>query len=579
MSVFALENIKFTTVTENALRHESIEKIKDAEISEYRLRLEFENEASPSVYSIIWEQEQIDMLGFWSSKAFHDHHMTPDWWMRKEESRTASGMPLISIFNKKNENRVTVSLSDPLIPCTLQVGVVEETGTVMFRIDLFSKICAKMSYYELIIRIDDRCVPLASAISDVRGWWSELGFKKAYVPKACTLPLYSTWYSFHQHTIPDEIIAQCKVAKELGMDTVIVDDGWQTDDNSRGYAYCGDWKVSEAKIPSMRAFVDGIHALGMKFMIWFSVPYVGFESKNYERFKGMYLKKNNRMNAYVLDPRFKAVREFLVDTYASYVREYGWDGLKLDFIDSFEETEESSTEYAKMDCVSVEEGVRRLLDEVSAELKGINPEFMIEFRQSYIGPVVSQYGNMFRVTDCPNDALTNRLSSLGMRLTCAELPVHSDMIMWNDNEKNEAVAEQLLATMFCVPQISVKFDKITPEHKAILKNHLSFWRAHKDTILKGRLELSDIEANYSMARASLGDESVCVLYQGVVANYDGGEAYIFNSTGKDYIYVESSLDAKYELVDMLGNSHTGGQIKVGVNKIPLPACARVKISK
>ena len=58
-------------------------------------------------------------------------------------------------------------------------------------------------------------------------------------------------------------------------------------------------------------------------------------SKNYERFKGKYLNSRPRMNASVLDIRFKDVRDFLVDTYVSYVTKYGWDGLKLDFIDSF----------------------------------------------------------------------------------------------------------------------------------------------------------------------------------------------------------------------------------------------------
>ena len=28
------------------------------------------------------------------------------------------------------------------------------------------------------------------------------------------------------------------------MESIIVDDGWQTDDNNRGYAYCGDWAVT-----------------------------------------------------------------------------------------------------------------------------------------------------------------------------------------------------------------------------------------------------------------------------------------------------------------------------------------------
>ena len=33
-----------------------------------------------------------------------------------------------------------------------------------------------------------------------------------------------------------ELLRELKLAKTLGMETVIIDDGWQTDDNSRGYA-------------------------------------------------------------------------------------------------------------------------------------------------------------------------------------------------------------------------------------------------------------------------------------------------------------------------------------------------------
>ena len=85
----------------------------------------------------------------------------------------------------------------------------------------------------------------------------------------------------------------------------------------------------------MKRFVDEIHNLGMKFVIWFSVPFVGVMSKNYERFKGMYLGNRSNNDSSILDPRYKEVRDFLCDTYATHVESFGWDGLKLDFIDSF----------------------------------------------------------------------------------------------------------------------------------------------------------------------------------------------------------------------------------------------------
>lgn len=63
----------------------------------------------------------------------------------------------------------------------------------------------------------------------VQEWWQqEAGYSPVAVPAAAKLPMYSTWYSFHQQVSPEEIEQQCRLAKELGCGGVIVDDGWQT---------------------------------------------------------------------------------------------------------------------------------------------------------------------------------------------------------------------------------------------------------------------------------------------------------------------------------------------------------------
>ena len=570
--------MEFKTITENKIKSFEISEIKGGEISEYKVKIKFLEKCSPSIFSIVWEENQIDMYGFWSSKSHQSHNLTPDWYMRTNESKTASGMPLACIYSKSNENRVTIALSDPSSPAKISVGVVEENGCLRFQIDLFAQMCSPMESYEVTLRFDRRQIPFYQAVTSVRDWWTDLGYKCTYVPKEACLPMYSCWYSFHQRTIPEEIIYECKIAKELGMETVIVDDGWQTDDNSRGYAFCGDWQVCEKKIPDMKSFVDEIHNIGMKFMLWFSVPFVGFESENYERFRGKYLHTRQRMNASVLDPRFPDVREFLVSTYREHVEKYGYDGLKLDFIDSFYLTEDSSTDYDNMDTVSVEEGLQKLLSEAISELKKINPEILIEFRQSYIGPIVSQYGNLFRVTDCPNDVLFNRIGSLDLRLTSDKIPVHSDMLMWNKNDTNESVMYQLLATMFCVPQISVRFDSITLEHRRLLKSYLNFWRTHRVTILEGKLDVFGVDANYTMAKVKKDAESVAVLYENTVfALEDENVAYVFNSTGKDQIYIESDRDMCYRTFNMFGEECTNGSLSKGVTKLDLGNCEMVEI--
>lgn len=579
MTTYNFDKISIISQTENTLKSEELTQIQNGEIALYKLTLKFDGESSPKPYSLIWEEDQIDIIGVWHSKIALNRNITPDWNMRKIDSRTASGMPLLSVYNKAGENRISVALSDTASPASIMVGVVEENAKLRFKIDFFEAICPKMSEYEVIIRIDRRKINASNAIKDTRSWWLSLGSTFAHVPENARLPMYSTWYSFHQHTIPEDIIRECEIAKKCGMDTVIVDDGWQTDDNSRGYAFCGDWKICKAKIPDMKDFVDKIHALGMKFIIWFSVPYVGFESENYEKFKGMYLNTRHLSRASVLDPRFKEVREFLVSTYCNYVKEYGWDGLKLDFIDSFALSEESSCEYDKMDTISLEVALEMLLDEITVALKKINPEILIEFRQSYIGPIVSKYGNMFRVTDCPNDAIYNRVGSLDLRLTSGKIPVHSDMLMWHKDDTLQSVAYQLYAIMFSVPQISVKFDNISCEQAKLLNSFLSFWRENQRVILDGDLIVQGIDFGYTMAKTTLDNTSVCVLYEDVVATASEAKSYIFNSTGRDKIAIELDFGASVEIYDIFGSKYDEITLNAGIHRINAKNCEMIKVIK
>ena len=578
MKTFNFQGISFKTESKCALLNEEITELSKGEISEYKLRLVFDESTSPEEYKITWKLDQIDTIGFWSPAHHFVSNITPDWWKAECPSKLTSGMPVASLYNNNNENRLTISLSDPKTPTKIKAGVVEETGEIEYDIIFFSEKVSKMSEYEAIIRLDTRKIPFYKAVKTTKKWWQELGYKVAHKPEHASAPLYSAWYSFHQRTIPDEIVAQCKIAKEYGMDTLIVDDGWQTDDNSRGYGYCGDWEVCQAKIPDMKDFVDRIHALDMKFMIWFSVPFVGYYSKNFERFKGKFLHERKNQNAMVLDPRFKEVREFIVDKYVDFVNAYGIDGLKLDFIDSFRLGEESSTDYDKMDTVFVEDAVEMLLKEASERLKAINPDFLIEFRQSYVGPVISQYGNMLRVTDCPNDPLMNRVHSLNLRI-CQDGIIHSDMMMWNKDERDETVAYQLISTLFCVPQISILFENITENHKKILKNYISFWREHKDTILNGEMEYADVHANYSKAKSTKNGEAISVLFQSVVDTIDSDKTtYTFNLSGKDYIYVELDRELSYVVYDMFGNLTKNGTLNKGVSKLMVGQCSMIKIN-
>ena len=109
----------------------------------------------------------------------------------------------------------------------------------------------------------------------------------AVVPEAAREIMYSTWYSYHQNVDEKTLFAQAELAKELGCGSLLLDDGWQTEDTGRGYAYCGDWKPAPSKFPDMAGFVKRMHDIGMGVIPWYSVPFIGERSKNFQRFKDM----------------------------------------------------------------------------------------------------------------------------------------------------------------------------------------------------------------------------------------------------------------------------------------------------
>ncbi|MBO5091005.1 MAG: hypothetical protein J6C61_00800, partial [Clostridia bacterium] len=218
MAEFNFKGVSFKTETENKLKSEEIIQLSSGEISEYKLKLVFEENSSPSEYKITWHHNQIDTVGFWSPMNNFDHNITADWTKREAKSKLSSGMPLASLYGISNSNSLTISLSDAKTPLKILAGVVEENAKVECVALLFCEKISPIKEYEAIIRLDTRKINFCKCVEDTKYWWEKSFYAPSYTPKYASDPLYSTWYSFHQRTIPEEIVAQCKQAKEYGMD-------------------------------------------------------------------------------------------------------------------------------------------------------------------------------------------------------------------------------------------------------------------------------------------------------------------------------------------------------------------------
>lgn len=93
--------------------------------------------------------------------------------------------------------------------------------------------------------------------------------------------LINSWEACYFDFTGEDIYHLAEQAKDLGIDMVVLDDGWfgsRNDDNSG----LGDWKVNEEKLQgSLGDLISRINALGVKFGLWFEPEMVNEDSDFY----------------------------------------------------------------------------------------------------------------------------------------------------------------------------------------------------------------------------------------------------------------------------------------------------------
>ncbi len=545
-------------------------------VTDVEIEVHFPEAIVPETMKIQWYTKAGGSCMEWNPMDVYDHSIHPCWSKATAWSRSASGMPMQCYFSSWGENVVTVSVMDVQMPLEIKSGLVEETGELEWELRLFTARTEEMQAYHTVLRIDERRIPYEAVIKETVARWQADALAK-YNPSAFE-PVYSTWYSYHQQVTP-ELLYEIQEAAKLGMKTVIVDDGWQTDDNSRGYAYCGDWRIAESKIPDMRSFVEKVHEAGMKIMLWYSVPFVGVHSQAWEKYKEQFLYDNSG-ECGALDPRYPKVREHLISVYEQAVREWDLDGLKLDFIDSFSLNEKSKISHEEMDMLSLEQAVCTLLAQIYERLRTIKPDILIEFRQSYVGPAMLASGNMMRAADCPMDALQNRIRTVNLRLTSGKTAVHSDMLMWDYEDSAESAANQFINILFSVPQISMRLNELSKEHYAMLAFYLKLWRKHRKTITEGELHALHPEANYTLVYTEKDNSMVAAAYSDKLLCPDENirDLVFVNGTGTDVLYLETERERyQYHIYDCMGRLAESGSAKKGLKKLAVPAAGVVTV--
>lgn len=512
-----------------------------------------------------------DIQGLWTATGGHDKGLRWDWGSPIPVGPT-SGTPVACLYNPAGVNRLTLAVGLTDLSVELNAGVHEESGCFNGWVQ-FNPGGEVKKVHEFQIRLDQRPLAWFESLRDVSAWWESLpGGQPMPVPAVAFEPMYSTWYAYHQNLDTEVLLEQCRQAVDLGCRAIIVDDGWQTLDDQRGYAYCGDWQPE--RMPRMREWVDQVHALGMKVLLWYSVPYVGDHSLAKKRFAGKFLDYSARKGAWTLDPRYPEVRAYLLGLYLKAVEEWDLDGFKLDFVDAFPLVSRLPEEYPeKMDHQSVGAALVTLLREVRAGLEAVKPDILIEFRQSYVGPAMRGVGNLFRAGDCPRDYRRNRIAVTDLRVMAGTTAVHADMIMWHPAESVESAARQFINVLFSVLQFSMRIEDLSPAHAEMTRFWIDFMRKHQKVLLHGSFLPHQPASGYPLLEGWTEEESVMVVHEGgqlVRLKQWRAETWVVNGSPDPECLLLLPGDCRCECLDCRGQTVETLHLKAGLVQVPIP---------
>ena len=128
--------------------------------------------------------------------------------------------------------------------------------------------------------------------------------------------LINNWEATYFNFDTDKLIDIAKEASKLGIEMLVMDDGWfghRDSDNSS----LGDWFVYEKKLKGgLKYLVDAVNKLGMKFGIWFEPEMISPDSELYKAHPDWAIQIKGRpltlcREQYVLDYSRKEVRDYV----------------------------------------------------------------------------------------------------------------------------------------------------------------------------------------------------------------------------------------------------------------------------
>ncbi len=146
----------------------------------------------------------------------------------------------------------------------------------------------------------------------------------------------ATYFNFNE----EKLLKIARTAADVGVELFVLDDGWfgHRDDD---HTSLGDWYVDTKKLPQgLKHLTDQVHAMGLKFGLWFEPEMISPKSNLYEKHPEWAIHIDGRTpiqqrQQLTLDMAREDVQDYVYECVASHLREDGIDYVKWDMNRNF----------------------------------------------------------------------------------------------------------------------------------------------------------------------------------------------------------------------------------------------------
>ena len=142
----------------------------------------------------------------------------------------------------------------------------------------------------------------------------------------------ATYFDFNE----EKLLQIAEKAKDLGIEMLVLDDGWFTNRNDDN-AGLGDWVTDMEKLPGgLGSLIGKVKGMGLRFGLWIEPEMVSEDSELYKAHPDWALTAPGRApmmarNQLVLDLSNPDVHEYLYEKISGLLRDYDIDYIKWDF--------------------------------------------------------------------------------------------------------------------------------------------------------------------------------------------------------------------------------------------------------